>query len=640
MIRLDNVHLAFGSQVVFENVSWQTKERDRVGLVGPNGSGKTTLLKMITGEVRPERGEVIVPKNAVVGHMPQEFVLLKENTVFDEVRAVFDEVLQIQDRMRELEQALATEDPNGSDYKKVLHAYGQSQEKFETLDGYQMDAKVGEVLSGLGFVQSDWDKPVEIFSGGWQMRLVLARLLLSRPGILLLDEPTNHLDLEARNWLEDYLENYPGVIILVSHDRYFLDKVTYRITDIENGVMTDYYSNYSGYQTDKEARYERLAAKAKRQQESIKHTQAFINKSRYDKRRAALVQSRIKMLEKLDIITLPPRPKRIHFQFPDPPRSGRVVLELKNIHKAYEQTEVFRNVNLMIQRGERIGLVGPNGAGKSTLMRILAGTESYDEGNLKYGHNVHTRFMDQEVTASLNMENLVVSELQEAAPFDIVPQVRTLLGAFLFSGDDVNKKVSVLSGGEKSRLAIAKILLEPSNLLLLDEPTNHLDIFAQEILLSALEKFSGTIIFVSHERYFINKLARKIIDVSNGRLKEYPGNYEDYLEKKAMETPRPPIKRNKSVKSRQKEATLEERSRRKAAERDKKRKLRHLEDLEKKIQDIEARLQELEIKMADPSIYGEGEKAKELATEHKKLSSELKILYEEWEDLPDSLHTQ
>jgi len=633
MIRLDNVHVTFGGQVVFAGVNWQAKDNDRVGLVGPNGSGKSTLLKMITGEMRPDRGEVIIPKNATPGYMPQELVLLRGNTVFDEVHSVFDEVLQIQDRMRELEQALASDDPESRDYQRILDEYGHLQERFESLDGYRVEAKVGEVLDGLGFHRSEWDRSVEEFSGGWQMRMVLARLLLSKPDVLLLDEPTNHLDLETRNWLEDYLEDYPGTIILVSHDRYFLDRVTHRITEIEHGVMTDYYATYSGYLKEKEERYERLKAQVKRQQESIKSTQAFINKSRYDKRRAALVQSRIKMLDKMEIITLPPRPKKIHFRFPDPPRSGRVVVELRNIKKSYGPIVVFRDIDLIVERGDRIALVGPNGAGKSTLVRILAGTEPSDRGEVTYGHNVRLRFMDQEVTSSLRMDSLVLEELQEAAPFDILPQVRSLLGAFLFSGDDVHKKISVLSGGEKSRLAIAKMLLEPANLLLLDEPTNHLDIFSQEILLSALERFSGTIVFVSHERYFINKLARKIIDVDQGRLKVYSGNYEDFLAKKAEETPRPVVLQRKPDKSKQKEATREAREKRKTAARMKKKRIQQISDLEKTIQDAEVGLKEVEARLADPGLYKEGEKARELVTRHKELRSELERLYDLWVDM-------
>jgi ATP-binding cassette subfamily F protein 3 len=630
VIRFDNIHLSFGGQVIFNGVNWQTKDNDRVGLVGPNGSGKTTLLRMITGEVSADRGKVNVPRNTTIGYMPQELVLLKGNSVFDEVQSVFTKILDVQERTNEIEQHLATEDPGSTYYQTVLQEYGRLQEEYVILEGYTVEAKIGEVLNGLGFHQSDWGRSVEEFSGGWQMRLVLAKLLLSKPTVLLLDEPTNHLDLEARNWLEEYLEDYPGTIILVSHDRFFLDKVTSRITEIEHGSLTDYHSTYSGYKAEKEARYEHLVARAKRQQEEIKRTRTFINKFRYDKRRASLVQSRLKMLERIEIIKVPPQPKKIHFQFPHPPRSGRVVIELQNINKAYGEIEVFRDLDLIIERGDRIGLVGPNGAGKSTLMRILAGIEHCDEGTIKLGHNVNLHFMDQEVTASLNMENLVLHELQDAAPFDIRPKVRNLLGAFLFSGDDVHKKISVLSGGEKSRMAIAKMLLEPSNLLLLDEPTNHLDIFSQEILLNALEEFPGTIVFVSHERYFINELAKKIIEINKGRLTVYPGNYEAYLTKKAGEEPVPGKDRNVQDKSRRKEETLRERERRKTAAREERKRLRQLRDLEEIIHKTESELQELEISLSDPDLYKEGEKAKELVVKHKRLQSELKSLYDLW----------
>ncbi len=633
MIRLNNVELSFGGQVIFGGVNWQAMDRDRVGLIGPNGSGKTTLLKMISGEVHPERGEVILPRNSTIGHMPQELVWLEGRSVFQEVRSVFSEVLNLQARTREIEDALAIVEPGSHRYRDLLQEYGQLQDKFTVLEGYRVEAKIGEVLNGLGFHPSDRDRPVEEFSGGWQMRLVLAKLLLSEPAILLLDEPTNHLDLEARNWLEDYLANYPGTIILVSHDRYFLDTVTHRITEIEHGSLTDYHTTYSGYVREKKARYERLVASAKRQQEEIQRIRTFIDKFRYDKRRASLVQSRVKMLEKMDIIVVPPRSKKIHFRFPDPPRSGRIVAELKDIRKAYGEIEVFRGIDLTIEREDRIGLVGPNGAGKSTLMRILAGTEPYDDGDLKYGHNVRHHFMDQEVTASLNMDNLVLNELQDAAPFEIRPQVRSLLGAFLFSGDDVQKKISVLSGGEKSRLAIAKMLLEPSNLLLLDEPTNHLDIFSQEILLAALERFPGTVVFVSHERYFINKLARKIIEVDDGRLTVYPGNYEDYLARKTREETEVEIEEQGPRKSKRKEAALRDREQRKRVERNERRRLRLLEDLEKMIHEKEVLVRELELTLSDPGLYKEGEKARELVTEYKKLRSEIQELYDRWIDI-------
>jgi ATP-binding cassette subfamily F protein 3 len=422
----------------------------------------------------------------------------------------------------------------------------------------------------------------------------------------------------------------------VSHDRYFLDTVTHRITEIENGTLTDYHSTYSGYIVEKEARYERLVASAKRQQEKIRRIQTFIDKFRYDKRRASLVQSRVKMLEKMDIIHVPPRPKKIHFRFPDPPRSGRVVVKLKEIQKAYGEIEVFRGLDLLIERGDRIGLVGPNGAGKSTLMRILAGTEPHDSGDLKYGHNVRLHFMDQEVTASLNMDNLVLNELREAAPFEIRSQIRNLLGAFLFSGDDVDKKISVLSGGEKSRLAIAKMLLEPSNLLLLDEPTNHLDIFSQDILLAALERFTGTVVFVSHERYFINQLAEKIIEVDKGQLTIYPGNYEDYLVKKELEESGAEVDRRHPPKSGRKEAALREREQRKRDARDERRRTRLLEEIERMIHQKEARMQELELSLSDPGLYKEGEKARELVMEHKKLRSEIQELYDRWIDISEA----
>ncbi len=640
MVRLDNVSLSFSGQVIFDDVDWQTKENDRVALIGPNGAGKTTLLRMIAGEVRPERGSVIVPKGTVIGYMPQETVTLGGSTVFREVRSVLSEALRLGERLGELERALAETDPESHGYRDILEDYGRLQERFELLDGWQIDARVNAVLDGLGFGEKDRDRPVEEFSGGWQMRMILAKLLLSRPGILLLDEPTNHLDIEARNWLEDYLNDYPGTIVLVSHDRFFIDRVTHRITEIEHGKVTDYHTSYAGYLEEKEVRYECLAAEVKRQQESIRHIQDFIDRNRYDKRRASLVQSRIKMLEKMDLITLPPRPKRVRFRFPDPPRSGRIVLELKNVRKSYDSAEVFRDASLVVERGERIALVGPNGAGKSTLMRIIAGTEPCDGGEVNRGHNVFVRFMDQEVTSSLDMENTVLDELRDVAPFDILPQMRSLLGAFLFSGDDVDKRVAVLSGGEKSRLALAKMLLERSNLLLLDEPTNHLDIASQDILLSALEDFSGTIVFVSHERYFINRLTRKIIEVSDGRLRIFFGDYEDYLEKKEAEArsgPAAPAVHPDRAK--RKEETLRARDRRKEAERARRRQSRELESLERDIRRTEKEIEDVEAVLSDPDLYREGEKARRHVTKHEELRESLSRLYERWVELEEEMES-
>ena len=405
----------------------------------------------------------------------------------------------------------------------MLTRYSELQEKFRRLEGYSIDLKITTVLRGLGFTADDLDKPSETFSGGWQMRIALAKLLLGRPGLLLLDEPTNHLDLEARNWLEEYLSGYPHAVILVSHDRFFLDAVVTRITEIGLRTLTDYIGNYTAYLKERDARMERLRQQKRDQDDEIERMQAFINRFRYQATKAAQVQSRIKMLDKIVPIEIPPERKRVHFTFPACAKSGRTVLDLRGVRKAYGPRVVFGGVNLHIERGDRIALIGPNGAGKSTLMRMLSGVEAPDAGTRTEGHQVVMQYFAQDEATRLDPTLTVYQTLAGDAPIHMVPNIRNILGGFLFSGDDVDKPVRVLSGGERTRLAVARMLLRPSNTLLLDEPTNHLDLDSKDVLLDALEDFGGTLIFVSHDRYFVDKLATKVIDIGGGDALVYPG---------------------------------------------------------------------------------------------------------------------
>ena len=411
----------------------------------------------------------------------------------------------------------------------MLTRYSELQDAFRRSDGYSIDLKVTTVLRGLGFTEDDFERDTVTFSGGWQMRIALARLLLGRPGLLLLDEPTNHLDLDARNWLEEYLSDYPHAVILVSHDRFFLDAVVTRITEIGMRTLTDYVGNYSAYVRERDARMERLRQMKKEQDDDIERMQAFINRFRYQATKASQVQSRIKMLDKVVRIEIPPERKRVHFHFPHCQKSGRMVLELKHARKAYGSTRVFKDVNLFIERGDRIALLGPNGVGKSTLMRMLSGVEPPDSGTRTEGHQVVTQYFAQDEATKLNPALTVYQTLAGDSPIQMVPHIRTILGGFLFSGDDIEKPVRVLSGGERTRLAVARMLLRPANTLLLDEPTNHLDLDSKDVLLEALEDFGGTLIFVSHDRYFVDKLATKVIDIGRGEATVYPGNYEEWL---------------------------------------------------------------------------------------------------------------
>jgi ATP-binding cassette, subfamily F, member 3 len=529
LIQLSNVTKAFGDRVLLEAVSWQIVDGERVGLAGPNGAGKTTLLKMLAGLDEPDAGAIIRPSGLTVGYLPQDGLTHAGRTLAEEAGLAFKPLLDMRDEIASLEERLGDDAVPEGEHEAMLARYADLQEAFRRQEGYSIDLKVTTVLRGLGFSAEDMAKPTATFSGGWQMRIALAKLLLGRPGLLLLDEPTNHLDLDARNWLEEYLAAYPHAVILVSHDRFFLDAVVTRMTEIGLRKLTDYTGNYSAYLKEREARMEILRQRKREQDEEIERMQAFINRFRYQATKAAQVQSRIKMMEKIVPIEIPPERKRVRFTFPDCRKSGRTVLELRDVRKAYDGRTIFDRVNLHIERGDRIALVGPNGAGKSTLMRMLSGVEAPDAGTRTEGHHVVTQYFAQDEATRLDPALTVYQTLAGDAPMHMVPAIRNILGGFLFSGDDVEKPVRVLSGGERTRLAVARMLLRPSNTLLLDEPTNHLDLDSKDVLLDALEDFGGTLIFVSHDRYFVDKLATKVFDIGHGDAVVYPGNYEEFL---------------------------------------------------------------------------------------------------------------
>jgi len=529
VIQLAALSKSFGDRTLLDAVSWQIDDRERVGLSGPNGAGKTTLLKMLAGLEDPDGGSVVKPNGLTIGYLPQDGLHHSGRTLIDEVGQAFKTLLDMRDEIAALENRLGHDDASESEHAEMLTRYSELQESFRRLEGYSVDLKIHTVLRGLGFSKEDMEQPTETFSGGWQMRIALAKLLLGRPGLLLLDEPTNHLDLDARNWLEEYLADYPHAVILVSHDRFFLDSVVTRITEIGLRTLTDYVGNYSTYLRIRDERMERLRQQKRDQDEEVARMKAFIDRFRYQATKAAQVQSRIKMLDKIVPIEIPPERKRVHFSFPACAKSGRMVLELRGMSKAYGERRVFKDVNLHIERGDRIALIGPNGVGKSTLMRMLSGVEGPDSGTRTEGHQVVMQYFAQDEATRLDPTLTVYQTLAGDAPIHMVPHVRNILGGFLFSGDDVDKSVRVLSGGERTRLAVARMLLRPSNTLLLDEPTNHLDLDSKDVLLEALEDFGGTLIFVSHDRYFVDKLASKIIEIGDGHALLYPGNYEEWL---------------------------------------------------------------------------------------------------------------
>jgi ATP-binding cassette, subfamily F, member 3 len=652
VIQLSNLSKSFGDRNLIDHVTWQISDGDRVGLCGPNGAGKTTLLKMLAGLDEPDSGAVVKPSDLTIGYLPQDGLTHSGRTVFEEASSAFQPLLDIKAEMHAIEHRLGDASIPPHEHDAMLVRYSELQDRFRLGDGYSMDLRIATVLRGLGFSPEDAARPAETFSGGWQMRIALAKLLLGRPNLLLLDEPTNHLDLEARNWLEEYLGAYPYAVILVSHDRYFLDAVVTRITDLNLRKLTDYVGNYSKYVAQRDAMLERLRQAKKEQDEEIARVKMFIDRFRYQATKAAQVQSRIKLLEKVVPIEVPPERKRIHFTFPACRKSGRTVLELKHVRKAYGQVTVFRNLSLHIERGDRIALVGPNGSGKSTLMRMLSGEEAPDSGSRTLGHEVVIEYFAQDEAARLDPTPTVYETLASGSPTGMVPAIRNILGGFLFSGDDVYKKAGVLSGGERTRLAVARMLLRPSNTLLLDEPTNHLDLDSKDVLLEALEDYGGTLIFVSHDRYFVEKLATKIIEVGHGEALVYPGTYTEFLwskgqqentkpqfpNPKAAKGPKPEVRSPKPVESRIPNPESREARKRLDAERRKKQRAadalqKRISDLESRIAEREAQVKELEAMMAEPGFFENLEAAKPITDRHQALMWEVGDLIAQWEAL-------
>jgi ATP-binding cassette subfamily F protein 3 len=532
MIQLSNAGKRFGHKLLFDGADWMITPRDRIGLVGANGTGKSTLMKVLAGFESLDYGTISVAKGISAGYLPQDGLTLTGKTVFDECMSVFSELRAMEQEMEDLTARMPELDHTSPEYAQVADRYHKIEHEFQTRDGYAIDAKVGTVLSGLGFRKEDWSRLTDEFSGGWQMRLALAKLLLQQPNLLLLDEPTNHLDLEARNWLEEYLTHYPNAFVLISHDRYFLDVTVNRIAEIWNKRIHLYSGNYEKYLNQKTQRLEQLQAAYRNQRERIEQLEIFINRFRYTATKAKQVQSRIKELERMERVELPEEEKTIHFSFPQPKPSGRIVCEFIDVAKSYGEKEVFRDVSFMIDRGDRIALVGINGAGKSTLIKLLAHEEPLTSGEYREGHNVQADYFAQDQYKELNPDARILEDLGEISPRSTETELRSLLGCFLFSAEDVFKRIGVLSGGERNRYALLRMLLHPANFLLLDEPTNHLDMRAKDVLLEALSKYTGTVLFVSHDRYFIDKLATRIFEVGDGRVEVYSGNYEDYLWRK------------------------------------------------------------------------------------------------------------
>ena len=652
MLFLNNVTKYFNGRPLFKGVSISIHRGDRVGIVGPNGAGKSTLLGIMEGIVSCDEGEVSVEKKIRMGVLHQELSVGNDTPILEEVTNASDHLKEIRRRLSALEIKLGSVSADSPEAATLLEEHGQLQSEFEHYDGYTLESRGLKVLQGLGFSSQDASRPWSEFSGGWRMRVELAKILLADPDLLLLDEPTNHLDLDSLLWVENYLNDFKGALVLVSHDRAFLNRLVKRIIEVDNGKVSCFSGNYDTYETTKKMQEEVVLASYRNQQEKIKKIQAFINQNRVKARTASRVQSRVKMLEKMELVQPPQRPKTVRFSFPQPSRSAKRVVEMRNVVKRYGELEVYRGLNLYIDRGDRIGLVGPNGAGKSTLMKMLAGVIPYDEGSIQYGQNVNIGYFAQLHSESLNSEITVLEEACTVGPKLPEQEVRNLLGAFLFSGDDVLKKVKVLSGGEKSRLALTKILLNPPNFLLMDEPTNHLDIPACEVLEQALTQYQGTLVLISHDRRLLDQVCNAIIEIQDGSVERYVGNYSDYCSKKnaahlqndqprlipqlytvqgAAPTPEKTSKKDRRRKEAQARSTLFKKQQPLK---------REIEQLEALLAEKEARKREIETQLSDPSIYDQKEKLRALLEESPLLDGAIRELELRWEELQAQLEAQ
>jgi ATP-binding cassette subfamily F protein 3 len=643
MIDIREIHKQYGEKVLFSSCSLRLGARERMGLVGPNGSGKTTLFRMIYGEELPDRGEILLRRGMHTGFLSQEPAPLKGLSILEEVQGGVKDLALLEDKMHLLQEEIAEEkDPQA--LEALAQAYGQLEERYARQGGYTIESQGKAILLGLGFKEEDFIRSSEELSGGWLMRLSLGKTLLASPDLLLLDEPTNHLDLESLIWLEQFLADYLGSVMMVSHDRDFLNRVAKKIAAIEERKIVIYSGNYDEYLRVREERAVLREAALENRRRKVEQTGKFIERFRYKATKARQVQSRIKSLEKLEQIEVGKTQKTIRFSFPQPARSGRVVASLKGVHKAYGPVRVYSGIDLTVERGEKIALVGVNGAGKSTLLKLLASVFPPDEGTVEWGHNVATAYFAQHQLEFLNPSKTVWEEVFSLAKDESVSFLRGLLGAFLFSGEEIEKKVSVLSGGEKSRLVLAKMLMRPANFLLLDEPTNHLDMAAREVLEKALQDFEGTLCIITHDRHLINAIANKVVEINNGRLSPYLGNYDDFLYKKGLETAvagkeilekslvpetggREPLGR-KSKEQKRYEAEVRNRFFRKTQA------LRQrTREIESALDQASQHMQAVEAKLADPEVYRKGENIADLVKFHGDLKKRTEALTAEWDTL-------
>ena len=639
MLQLDNITLSLGDRDLLDGISTIINPGERIGLVGPNGAGKSTLLKIIMGIQETDAGQISMARSETLGYLPQDGVDPDfKLTVIEEVETAFRELFDLEMEVKSIQEELANVEHNSKEYERLMENYGELQTRLETSGLYTLRSEIEKVLMGLGFSEEDFNRSTSEFSGGWLMRIALAKLLLREPTYLLLDEPTNHLDIESLQWIESFLKNYEGAVIVVSHDRAFLDILTTRTLAIRQGKMSDYSGNYSFYEKKWEEERELLINAQKNQEKQLKETQEFIDRFRYKATKARQVQSRVKQLEKIDRIEVEDELASVSFRFPPPERSGQVVMKLDNVTKRYGDNTVFESLYYEIDRGDKIAVVGPNGAGKSTLIRILSGNEPIQAGNRKEGHNVTTSYFAQHQAEELDLNADPLEIMMQAGSGEKESRLRSILGSFLFTGDDVFKKVRVLSGGEKSRLALAKMLLSPANFLIFDEPTNHLDMSSKNILQQAIQQYEGTCMIVSHDRAFLDPIVNKVLEIQPGRIRTYLGNVSYFLDKKKKEAEQNDERQKTKEESTssntltRKEERRIEAERRNALNKQVRPIKQKLEKVEKEIEEKEIRKSEIEELMAQTDFYDDNDKVKEVTLEYEELKKSLTDLMYQWED--------
>ena len=636
MISIQNLSVHFTGQDLFTDINFMIREKDRIGLVGKNGAGKTTLIRIIAGLEQPSHGNVVMSDDVTIGYLPQEKNVHSTKTVLDETMTAFEEFHQIEKKLAQLQDELSQRTDYESDsYQKLCERMSAFNERLTLIGGHNVEGEAERILVGLGFDHEDMLREMNEFSNGWQMRVELAKILLRKPKLLLLDEPTNHLDIESIQWLEGYLKNYYGAILMVSHDRAFLDHITIRTIEISGGKIYDYKCAYTEFVERREERIDMQKAAFDNQQREIKEIEAFIERFRYKATKAKQVQSRVKQLEKMDMVEIDERDNSVmHFKFPPAPHSGKVTLELNHVSKSYGEKNILNDINLLIPRGEKIAFVGRNGEGKSTLAKIICGVLDHT-GEVKLGHEVKIGYYAQNQQDMLDTEKTVFETLDDVATGDMRVKVKSLLGAFLFSGETIDKKVKVLSGGEKARLSLAKMLLFPTNLLVLDEPTNHLDMLSKDILKSALIQFDGTLIVVSHDRDFLQGLTTKVYEFKKPHIKEYIGDIYDFLEEKRLKE-LDDLNRQQKVQQQQAPVVSQNKidyEAKKADEREKRRVEKEIKKLEEQIDVLEKELAELDEVMANPSAHPEVKVDDNFYWNYGKKKEDLQYLIDKWGEL-------